>query len=75
MKSLICLVCLVIAMTFTEGVTKAAAEGGCGPYAHRDWRGYCVPNEWRADGPRYAPPRYSACPAGWYFAEGRCWRY
>ena len=71
MKSFLCLLGLIVVLTIVAGVTKASAEGGCGPYAHRDWRGYCVPNE----PPRYYPPRYAACPPGWYFAQGRCWRY
>ena len=24
-------------------VTPAAAQGGCGPYAHRGWDGFCHP--------------------------------
>ena len=47
-------------------------EGGCGPYAHRDYYGYCRPN-----GP---PPGYYApgtvrwvCPPGWHYGGGRCW--
>jgi hypothetical protein len=75
MKNLICLVCLVVVMTLTGGTAKTYAAGGCGPYAYRDGRGYCVSNGYREEGPRYYPPRYSACPPGWYFAQGRCWRY
>jgi hypothetical protein len=53
-------------------------EGGCGPYAHRDYNGYCRPN-----GPPagyYAPGYYDGgysvrwtCPPGWHFGGGRCW--
>ena len=25
-------------------LTPAMAEGGCGPYAHRGWDGFCHPN-------------------------------
>ncbi len=25
-------------------LTPAAAEGGCGPFAHRSWDGFCRPN-------------------------------
>jgi len=43
-------------------------EGGCGPYAHRDYYGYCRPNE--------AAPGYTVrwvCPPGWHYGGGRCW--
>jgi hypothetical protein len=44
------------------------AEGGCGPYAHRDYYGYCRPNQGY-----YPPPARYVCPPGWHFGGGRCW--
>ena len=43
MKALV--LAAVAASTLMLGsLTPAAAQGGCGPYAHRGWDGFCHPN-------------------------------
>jgi hypothetical protein len=48
-------------------------EGGCGPYSHRGYDGYCRPNGPPAG---YYAPGYTVrmvCPPGWHFGGGQCW--
>ncbi|MCW6509367.1 GCG_CRPN prefix-to-repeats domain-containing protein [Lichenifustis flavocetrariae] len=37
---------LSIAALAVTAVAPAQAQGGCGPYGHRGWDGYCRPGGW-----------------------------
>ena len=43
MKALLLAGLAASTLTFAS-FTPAAAEGGCGPFAHRGWDGFCHPN-------------------------------
>ena len=58
------------------GASVILVSGGCGPYGHRDFNGFCRPGgQWGAGGvPRaYGPGR--ACPPGYHLGPYRhaCW--
>ncbi len=50
MKRLI-LAGLTVAALGLAALTPAQAQGGCGPYAHRGWNGWCHPNGYGGPGP------------------------
>jgi hypothetical protein len=65
---------VLVLATISTMATDARAEGGCGPYRHRNWEGYCVPY---GAPDYYNPPRdyYNrGCPPRYYLAaDGRCY--
>jgi hypothetical protein len=61
-------------------VSPAAASGGCGPYMHRTWAGFCRPPGQLGWGPGgyaygYGYRPYYAYGPGWRWRHWRRWRY
>ena len=69
MKRLI-LAGLAVASLSMAALTPAEASGGCGPYAHRGWNGFCRPGGQWGGGPR---PVYFGGGYGWHRPGGPGW--